>query len=159
MERQTGWTGPQLHREPGAHLRHSAGPRYRSSALFLETSKNQPQEALVIKTWTMGTLGSGGQCLECTSGGVSGTVGHLDLGADSPAGLGFELEAKGRLSCRLSSRRSPQSSPTLPRARSGWGLKREAFRGAWLTQWVKHSIPDLRVVGSSPTLGVKITYK
>ena len=30
-------------------------------------------------------------------------------------------------------------------------------RGTWLAQSVEHATPDLRVVGSSPTLGVEIT--
>ena len=37
------------------------------------------------------------------------------------------------------------------------GFKQTGWRGAWLAQSEEHVTLDLRVVGSSPTLGAEIT--
>ena len=39
------------------------------------------------------------------------------------------------------------------------GLEKTLLGGAWLAQLVEHGTLDLRVIGSSPTLGVTITQK
>lgn len=51
----------QLHTEPGRHLRHGAGPRYPHFGSIYINFEDQQQEPLMIKAWTVGTLGSGGQ--------------------------------------------------------------------------------------------------